>query len=367
MDTADLDYTLPPRLIAKSPSPTRDASRLLVCSRSDPSMIAHHEFSHLPTFLRAGDLLVRNTTAVLPARILTRRTDTEGRVEGLFLNETAPGTWRTMLKSNGKLRSGQSLALDRRDASPATHHITLIGRDAEAWIVQLTSPTGEPLTTPAPEVLDLAGLPPLPPYILRSRPDRATTDADRDRYQTVYADSRARQSVAAPTAGLHFTPELLARIKQQGIFTTDLQLHVGAGTFKPVEADRLEDHPMHSERIAIPSSAIHALERCAKEKGRRIIVGTTTLRAIESLPHPLTDDIRDKGYRAETNLLIQPGDTLRYTDALITNFHLPRSTLLALVAALFPQGIERIKEIYALAIEEKYRFYSYGDAMLILP
>jgi S-adenosylmethionine:tRNA ribosyltransferase-isomerase len=190
---------------------------------------------------------------------------------------------------------------------------------------------------------------------------------DRRWYQTVYADPGAPGSVAAPTAGLHFTDSLLAGISALGCRRADVRLHVGAGTFKPIETQFVEEHPIHEEWLEAPARAVAELEAARARRGRVFAVGTTSVRAIESLPEPLHPRIRSDGYRGATRLMISPGYSFCWTDALLTNFHLPRSTLLALVAALLPEGIERLIEIYAEAVAERYRFYSYGDAMLVLP
>jgi S-adenosylmethionine:tRNA ribosyltransferase-isomerase len=343
----DLDYHLPDELIAQAPADRRDAARLMVLPGDRPP--AHHRFTDLPELLKPGDLLVLNDTRVLPARFYATRRGTGGAVEALFLETTDDHHWHVMLKSGGRLMPGERLTLHNDDA------IELIEQQNDGtWIVRKDS------TLDSESLLDRVGCMPLPPYIRRRRGGaRDEADAmDRRRYQTVYA-ARAG-AVAAPTAGLHFTDELMRRLADRGVQTARLTLHVGLGTFAPVRVDDLDNHAMHAERFILPADTLGAL-RAARDEGRRIIpVGTTSVRALESLPEPLPAET----HAASTDLLIQPGFAFRFCDALITNFHLPRSTLIALVAAR--AGLERLLHAYHLAIEQRYRFYSYGDAMLIL-
>lgn len=369
--TDELDYELPEHLIATSPAEPRDAARMLVVHlQSD--QIEHRLVSDVPQYLREGDTLIFNTSAVAPARLIGKRTETGGRMEGLFLEEVASSRWRVMLKSNSRLRSGQRMTLFNRAGEPSGEEIQLLERDDECWIVRVVN--GEE----AMAVLDRVGFTPLPPYILRARGEHAVADElDRRWYQTVYADPSQRKSVAAPTAGLHFTPELLAAIDAKRVERLSITLHVGAGTFKPVAAETLDQHEMHTERFEVPPEMLRRLScqdletskrgNCpstAGGVGRILAVGTTTVRALESLPAALPE--ADNGpYRAETGLLIAPPYEFRLVDGMLTNFHLPCSTLLALVGAMV--GLERLKAIYAEAIRREYRFYSYGDAMLILP
>lgn len=358
----DLDYELPEELIARRPCEPRDASRLLVVSRSEPGVLEHARFADLPRFLRDGDLLVRNRSSVIPARLLGRRTDTGGRVEGLFLDEPEPGVWRAMLKSNGRLRKGTAVGLCARAGGDSAHTIHLHEKDGAVWTCRYEGPAPS-----ARDALAETGTTPLPPYILQSRKrdaEHTPDDLDRSWYQTVYADPASAGSVAAPTAGLHFTPEVLQRLDDHGVASADVILHVGPGTFQPIEAERLDEHRMHEERYLVPRETIRALHDQRRSDGRIVAVGTTSVRAIESLP---PDPDPDADFSASTDLFIRPGHEFRFTEALVTNFHLPRSTLLALVAALFPEGIPRLLEVYREAIRERYRFYSYGDAMLILP
>ncbi|MCK4871875.1 MAG: tRNA preQ1(34) S-adenosylmethionine ribosyltransferase-isomerase QueA [Phycisphaerales bacterium] len=365
--TSDLEYELPDDLIATEPARRRDAAKLMVVDRAGDAPPTHRTVADLPALLRPGDLLVINTTKVIPARFIGRRKDTGGRVEGLFLDGTADGNWSVYLKSNGKLRAGITVILHSpHDQSVPSVEITLREKQGDQWLIQCAEP-GEPAV-----ILDRIGATPLPPYIPRARGQRGMPDAahrtwsdalDRDWYQTVYADDDAAGAVAAPTAGLHFTPGLLAELGQHGIDRADVILHVGAGTFKPIQTEYVESHPMHTERYHVPAKTLHALRQARLAGSRIIAVGTTTARALESLPN--LDGRSD--INTETRLLITPGYEFRHFDGLLTNFHLPRSTLLAMVGALFTGGIDRLLTLYDEAIAEQYRFYSFGDAMLILP
>ena len=361
--TDDLDYELPRELIATRPAEPRDSARLLIMHRSGDA-IEHRHVRDLPEYLRAGDTLVFNRTAVMPARLVGRRADTGGRVEGLFLEEIAHGQWLVMLRSNGRLRPGHRVQLLDTDGQPYESALELVEPRPEGWLVN----AGGSQSVSA--MLDRAGWTPLPPYILRARGDVVVCDAlDRQWYQTTFADPRERRSVAAPTAGLHFTPELLARIENRGVRRIDVVLDIGLGTFKPITAETLNEHPMHAERFAIEPSAIEAIKQAhnpARGSGRIIAVGTTVVRTLESLPATLPDPTAlSEPVIGRTELLISPPYRFKHVDGMLTNFHLPRSTLLAMVGAMV--GLNRIKAVYREAIEQRYRFYSYGDAMLILP
>ncbi len=369
MKTARLDYPLPESLIATHPVEPRDACRLLVCWRSQPGRIEHRTFRDLPEYLSPTDTLVFNTTSVLPARLRGRRTDSGGVVGGLFLAEQKPGVWQVMLRSNGKLRSGQRIALLDK-GNLARCEIELIERDSEGWLVRVHS-KGD--TDPV-RILTVVGGIPLPPYIDRARSAEGRQQdpaEDRAWYQTVYADPAQARSVAAPTAGLHFTTELLDSLARKGTGRADLLLHVGAGTFKPIEAEDLSAHTMHEEFFEIPAEAARSFTATRERGGRLVMVGTTAVRSAENLSDEKIDRATRDGLRGATDLFITPGYRFRWTDALVTNFHLPRSTLLALVGAMLEtgagDGLDRLLEIYRVAIEEKYRFFSYGDAMLVLP
>jgi S-adenosylmethionine:tRNA ribosyltransferase-isomerase len=357
MRTDELDYELPSELIAQTPAPRRDQARLMVV-RLGTDEVHHRRIADLPAILSPRDLLVINDTRVLPARFHATRLSTGGHVEGLFL-QTSDGDdtrWVAMLKSGGRLLPGDRLDFPKLSEGP--HQLHLIEQQpGGTWVLEKRSP----LSTEA--LLERVGSMPLPPYIRRERKITGGTEsdaADRARYQTVYADRAG--AVAAPTAGLHFTSELMAALREMGVQFAPVTLHVGMGTFAPVRTETLEKHAMHRERFAVPAATLAALFAARVQKRRVIAVGTTSVRALESLP-PDLDSSRD--YCGETRLLIQPGFNLRFTDGLLTNFHLPRSTLLALVAAI--TGMDRLRNLYQVAIAERYRFYSYGDAMLILP
>lgn len=378
MLTHELDYELPPELIATEPAAERDGARLMVIDRQS-NRIEHRHVRDLPKLVsdraipmavpQPGDLLVLNRSRVLPASFKARRTATGGQVNGLYLASPPCDDgchWLVMLEARGKLQAHEQLDL----TDDATLQL-VEPRGNGQWLAKLES------VDDTTALLERIGQPPLPPYIQRQRRllqvDEIQTQ-DKERYNTVYATDGG--SVAAPTAGLHFTTELLTQLEQLGIQHTMATLHVGLGTFAPVRSDRLEDHVMHREQMTIPATTIAAIQATRKAGGRIIPIGTTTVRALESLPTslPTTGD-----FTTSTDLFIAPsenamngstaessGFSFRYTDALMTNFHLPRSTLLAMVAALPGVGLTRLKQWYQLAIKEQYRFYSYGDAMLLL-
>jgi S-adenosylmethionine:tRNA ribosyltransferase-isomerase len=344
MRTDDLDFHLPAELIAQSPTADRAASRLLHYRRADRS-IAHKKFANLPRLLRRGDLLVFNDARVVPARFMLVK-ETGGRVEGLFLGENRAGEWRVLLKNVGRGEPAMRFA----DA-PEIGVRVIERRDAGELLLAVET------REPALVLLSRIGRMPLPPYIRRAKNRDARDEADRERYQTVYA--RVPGAVAAPTAGLHFTDALMSELDTAGVEKMFVTLHVGIGTFRPVSADSLEEHVMHSEAYTISADAAAVLNR-AKSEGRRIIaVGTTSARVLESQPA----DAAFVEKTAETAIFIYPPYQWRHVSALITNFHLPRSTLIAMVATMV--GLEEQRRIYAEAIGEKYQFFSYGDAMLI--
>jgi len=344
MQTDDLDFFLPAELIAQIPPPVRTASRLLHYCRESRS-ISHHTFADLPTLLRSGDLLVFNDTHVLPARF-TLRKPTGGLIEGLFLSQVSDSRWRVLLKN-----AGRTTAILNVDGAADLTAVIVHSYDAGEYEIELNT------SESAERVLNRIGRMPLPPYIKREKNNDPRDMEDRDRYQTVYAKSPG--AVAAPTAGLHFTPALFDELAGRGVERTFITLHVGIGTFKPVTADTLEGHDMHSESYEISEEAAEALNRAKRENRRIIPVGTTSARVLESQPvgKPF------EACRAETSIFIYPPYQTKHISAMITNFHLPRSTLIALVAALV--GMDEQRRIYRIAIEEKYRFFSYGDAMLI--
>jgi S-adenosylmethionine:tRNA ribosyltransferase-isomerase len=347
----DLDYDLPLERIAQEPAARRDASRLLVLRRAGGAL-EHRAFRDLPGLLRPGDLLVLNDAAVFPARLDLRRA-TGGRFDALLL-EPLPGEalrWEALVNAHNKLRPGERLAVERGEGAEAI----LEERRAGAWVVRFEG------TTDVRALADRAGRVPLPPYIRRERGGDPRDPLDRDRYQTVFA--RDPVAAAAPTAGLHFTPELLRACADRGVGRAFVTLAVGPGTFRPVKTARLEDHPMHAERWGIPGEAAGAIRAARAAGGRVVAVGTTVVRTLEAAAAASPDGLPRAG-EGTTDLFLLPGHRFRSVDALVTNFHLPRSTLLALVMAF--AGREAVLAAYAEAVRERYRFFSYGDAMLLL-
>ena len=341
------DYALPDHLIAKVPLPTRDASRLLVISRQT-GQISHKSIRDLPDLLAPNDCLVLNNTRVLPARLVGHRIGTGGKWEGLYLGSDDQGRWKLIGQTRGYLQTGESVAVT--SASGEQLQLQLVAREADGVFVFMPNRSGS-----AVEILQTFGTLPLPPYF-----DRKTADAnDWERYQTVFASSPG--SVAAPTAGLHFTPELLDRCHQRGIGRTEVTLHVGLGTFRPVAVENITEHQMHSEWCEISPQAVADLTATRAAGGRIVSVGTTSLRTLESAA-ALQDTWQP--WQGETRIFIHPPYQFRAVDALVTNFHLPKSTLLMLVSAF--AGVDLIREAYRQAIAQEYRFFSYGDAMLIL-
>ena len=351
MKTNQLDYELPSELIAQDPVEIRTESRLLVLDRRTGDLADAH-FHQLCDFLKAGDCLVLNDTRVLPARFFARR-GSGGRLEGLFLSTvSAADIWQVMLKGVARIKPGERIILEGRDGRDFCTAEILEKKQEGICLLKVEGPSG-------PEgVLEAVGFPPLPPYIRRDR-DAAKAGVDRERYQTVYA--RHPGAVAAPTAGLHFTQELLGRLSGQGVRLARVTLHVGAGTFKPIATESVEEHPIHHEWYRIDQENA-ALVNDARRSGARIVaVGTTAVRVLETVCN--ADGLLE-ARTGTTNLFITPGYKFKIVDAMITNFHLPRSTLLALVSAI--AGPETIRRAYRHAIEHRYRFYSYGDAMLLL-
>ena len=354
----NFDYDLPPERIAQHPLAERDRSRLMALRRCGRA-VDHRQFADLPSLLGEGDLLVLNDTRVIPAKFSCRR-KTGAKLEGLFLRETDEGLWEVLLKNAGRCRPGEFLPMDRADGVELELRESLgQGR----WRLA-AHPPGR-----AFEVLDRAGATPLPPYIRREQaPEQA---GDRTSYQTVYADRPG--AVAAPTAGLHFTQPLLDELAAQGVETVRVTLHVGLGTFSPVKSDDLAVHDMHAEWYELSAETANLLN-AARSAGRRIVaVGTTSVRVLETVAALAARDQGDEwAFRAAagwTDIFLYPPADFLATDALITNFHLPKSTLLMLVAAFCSpgstDGLQVILDAYAEAIRREYRFYSYGDAMLI--
>jgi S-adenosylmethionine:tRNA ribosyltransferase-isomerase len=343
------DYPLPTELIAQEPLPRRDASRLLVVRRNDAT-ISHRSIRDLPELLQPGDCLVLNNSRVLPARLFGIRTKTGGKWEGLFLSVADSWNWRLIGQTRGYLRPGETVTIRALNANAGQPDLILQMIDREEDGVWRMEPnlSGSPV-----ELLPMYGIVPLPPYI-----ERSATEMDRDRYQTTYATRPG--SVAAPTAGLHLTPELLQQCRQHGVSTAEVTLHVGVGTFRPVSVDDLSQHIMHAEWCEISAETACRLTEVRSRGGRIVAVGTTSARTLEAAyAHSGWN-----GWTGETKLFIRPPYELQAVDALLTNFHLPKSTLLMLVSAF--ASIELIQRSYAAAIAERYRFFSYGDAMLIL-
>ncbi len=370
MKTSLFDYELGPELIAQTPSPSRSESRLLVLDRQGDACIVpallDRRFAEIGQFLRAGDCLVLNDTKVLPARFFAER-KTGASMEGLFLAEQA-GVWEVMLKGARKVRPGERIRIVNRSRRVGiAHHPSA----EEEGGVQCTPYEAELLEKRpdgvcllridsdriAEDILEEVGFPPLPPYIRRDGDIEQATE-DRQRYQTVYA--RRPGAVAAPTAGLHFTEPLLAQLQQQGVHLAWVTLHVGSGTFKPVTAEDLERHEIHSEWYEVDEANARAINAARQTGGRIIAVGTTATRVLETV----ASGPRLVSGTGTTDLFITPGYEFKIVDAMITNFHLPRSTLLALVAAF--AGLDATLAAYRHAVAQRYRFYSYGDAMLIL-
>lgn len=404
MTSADPDlistwqFELPHDLIASRPTASREDARLLVVNRSEGS-ITHSGIRQLPDWLQRNDVLVFNNTRVIPARLFGIRSQTGGRWEGLYLDETPDGFWRILCETRGRLQPNERItvypayAVSRRRTaakSPSKiepgHHtgnanaafsnesfeLTLVARESDGvWIA--ASPAGMSTL----ERLETFGSLPLPPYMGRKLAD----ESDQERYQTSFASEPG--AIAAPTAGLHFTPELMHRCQEKGINRAEITLHVGIGTFRPVTSDRLSEHQMHQEWCRLPQETCDAMAAARVQAGRVVAVGTTSVRTLESaaarmsdpadVPAPIHGSADSMSvpnpkpmlpWEGHTRMFIRPGHSFRAVDALLTNFHLPGSTLIVLVAAF--AGFELTMEAYRQAISERYRFYSYGDAMLIL-
>ncbi len=350
------DYDLPSRLIAQTPAARRDQSRLLVVDRARHT-IAHHTFAELPQFLRSGDTLFRNNAAVLPARLHAQR-PTGGQVECFLLRPDDDGrSWRCLIRPGKKLPVGATFA-----HPSGAFRGEVIGREPDGSAhVRFTTRGNAAITAIANELGDV----PLPPYIARTDDSRRAEDLER--YQTVYADRARQVAVAAPTAGLHFTPALLAQLAAQGVHPAEITLHVGLGTFRPISTPTVEGHDIHRELYELPAATLRTLHQ---PPGRRIAVGTTTVRTLEDYLRHAPAATATGDYLGEAGIFIHPPFSFRGVDVLITNFHQPRSTLLCLVSAFLApgskDGIAWMREIYAEAVTREYRFLSYGDAMLIL-
>ncbi len=349
MRTECLDYDLPGELIAQRPTETRGGSRLLVLNRATGS-VSDRKFTDIFEYLRAPDCLVLNNTKVLPARFFAHR-PTGAKLEGLFLGENPDGLWEVMVKGAGKIKAGEQIVLRDKTGSDWGRVLAVERTSDGNWLLDVGS--GES----AEEILDKIGVAPLPPYIKRGA-DNHSDSQDLQRYQTVYALNPG--AVAAPTAGLHFTREMLEQLTENGIGSAYVTLHVGAGTFKPVKAVELADHKIHSEMFGVSQDSADLINEARDKGGRIIAVGTTSVRTLETI----CLDGKVGAAEGSTDLFITPGYKFKIVDAMITNFHLPRSTLLGLVCAF--AGLENVLAAYRHAIEERYRFYSYGDAMLII-
>ncbi|MCA9221689.1 MAG: tRNA preQ1(34) S-adenosylmethionine ribosyltransferase-isomerase QueA [Planctomycetales bacterium] len=347
-DISQYDYHLPKELIAQEPLSRRVDARLLVVDRRRGEL-QHLHVRDLPELLDAGDCLVVNNTRVVPARLVGRRATTRGRWHGLYLRSDEHGLWLVLSKTRGKLQPGETIVLEDRDSDPAVELAMIAKLPGGVWAA---SPQSDEETW---AILDRVGRVPLPPYIRGGE----MLDSDLKNYQTVYASQPG--AVAAPTAGLHFTPALLQEIHGRGVGLQTVTLHVGLGTFRPISSENLEEHAMHAEWGELSESAAEALNR-TREAGKRIVaIGTTSVRVLETAADAQG---RFAAWEGETSLFIRPPYQFRGVDALLTNFHLPKSTLLVLVRTF--GGDELIRAAYEAAIQEQYRFYSYGDAMLIL-
>jgi S-adenosylmethionine:tRNA ribosyltransferase-isomerase len=338
---SEFDFHLPEELIAQRPVEPRDASRLLVVPR-DGGALAHRHFRDLPEYLQPGDALVVNETRVLPARLLGQREGTGGAVEVLLLKRLDRDRWETLVKPGKKARPGQRIAFGEGALVAVVEEPTEVGGRIVRFEYQGVFE----------ETLDRLGRMPLPPYIHEQLEDP-------ERYQTVYA--REAGSAAAPTAGLHFTPALLAQLEAMGVIVHRVVLHVGLGTFRPVQVEDVLTHKMHSEFYQVSEETAAALNRVKQAGGRIVAVGTTSVRTLETVT---AEDGTVRAGQGWTDIFIYPGYRFRAVNAMITNFHLPKSTLLMLVSAF--AGRERMLEAYETAVQERYRFFSFGDAMLIL-
>jgi len=358
MQTADFDFALPPELIAQHPASRRDGSRLLVLHRSN-GRIEHRKFPDVLEFLRAGDVLVLNNSRVIPARLRGVKARSGGQLEILLLEENARNDWQVMMHPARRTRPGAQIILHDANGNATSICATVLETNAEGHRRLQFSGT--------PDIrreLDWLGEAPLPPYITRANANERR--ADRERYQTVFAKTDG--SVAAPTAGLHFTPESLKQIRADGVRICFITLHVGPGTFLPVKTETLESHRMHKERFELDEETAQAVNE-AKAASRRVIaVGTTTVRVLESVAAQSSGKLAKNA--GKTGIFIHPPFQFQIVDGLLTNFHLPCSTLLMLVSAFAAPGEMRGREMilsaYAEAIRERYRYFSYGDAMLIL-
>ncbi len=355
---SDFNFNLPEELIATEPAQPRDHSRLLVLDKKIGE-IEHKHFYDIVDYLNDGDVLVLNNSKVIPARLMARKADTGGRIEILLHKKASDNIWQCLI--GGKVKENSKLLLLSLEAE------VLKNNNDGTWDVKFDKSGTELM-----KAIEKLGEMPLPPYIVKQRERKKTLPGsehrtiplqegnDKDSYQTVYADDKKSGSVAAPTAGLHFTPELLEKIKNKGVKILEITLYVGMGTFAPVKTENILEHKMHAEWVEIDQSTISNLQSAIENKKRIIAVGTTSARSLESCWSNLP---KDEDFKSWVDIFITPGYKFKIVDAMITNFHLPKSTLLMLVSAL--AGKENIDKAYQEAIKEKYRFYSYGDAMFI--
>ena len=338
MQLSDFNFPFDPSLIAKHPIRPRDHARLLVVPRGQGTSM-DRQVNDLPHLLRPNDLVVINDTKVLPVRVVGRKVPSGGKIEVLFVRKCEEEAWEVFLK--GRVRVGQSIAFG------SDCQATVIERGPDRTVIRLNSPVSLPI------LLEQFGTMPLPPYIKRQ-----PTNTDRDDYQTMFA--KVEGAIAAPTAGLHFTPELIARLESQGVQWASVTLHVGPGTFRPVTTQKIEQHQMDHEWFEVPDVTATAIRNVRERGGRVVAVGTTVARSLEAA-------VKESGeiypQRGQTNLFITPGFQFRVVDVLMTNFHLPGTTLLMLIAAF--AGLDQARAAYEHAVQSRYRFYSYGDGMLI--
>lgn len=353
----DFDYPLPAELIAQLPARERDRSRLMVLNRR-PEDLHHRQFIELPELLRAGDVLIFNDSRVVPARLRARKSETGGQIEVLLAEEVAPLDWWVMLRPAKRVRPGTVLGFTDVQGNLGLLRAVVTAKSKEGLCRLRFEGTLDLFSE-----LDRLGEVPLPPYIHRDAP--GSLAVDRERYQTVFAETPG--SVAAPTAGLHFTTDLLQRLHRHGIASHSVTLHVGLGTFAPVKTARVENHHLHTERYSVSTQTASAINEARREGRRVVAVGTTTVRVLEHVAAQSNGALTAGA--GSTSIFLYPPATFRVVDALITNFHLPKSTLLMLVSAFAAPGAlggrERILQAYAQAVQHRYRFFSYGDAMLI--
>ena len=344
MKTDLFDYTLPPELIAQHPPERRELARMMVLHR-DSGLIEHKMITDIVDYLHSPDVLVLNNTKVIPARIFGHKAASGGKIELLLLEETEPKVWKVLMKTSRRPKVGDELELCSGKAKATMLY------DGEQGEALLKIESERPLL----EILDEEGVPPLPPYIARKEQTREQIEEDKIRYQTVYASEPG--AAAAPTAGLHFTSDIFHALEKQGVAKTELTLHVGLGTFRPVSAETITDHKLHYERYVVSSKAAQTIQTAKLAGGKVVAVGSTSVRTLESLNSLQAED-------GTTNIFIYPPYDFKNVDAILTNFHLPKSTLLMMMSAFASR--EQMLHAYEVAIQENYRFFSYGDCMLIL-